>query len=163
MENNKYAAIKEGKNCTQCWKSNDDDFFDHEGFIYQHRVPPQTSVTALWYIKVLKIMRIHFQKKKSNKESWTVLPDVRIFLVKYEFFKFIWITHWKHISIYSGSGARGSKNLPFLKYYNALERESSLWGLTLQKLPIISKFKQKLRRIKFFTEKLTEHLPLPTP
>ncbi len=39
----------------------------------------------------------------------------------------------KHISIYPRSGTRGLQRFTCLKYYNALKRESSLYGWTLQK------------------------------
>ncbi len=68
----------------------------------------------------------------SNKDFliWTFLKSdysMQIFLVKYRFVLFICITHWKHIYIYSWEVELGGfKNLPFFKYYNAPEWESSL-------------------------------------
>ncbi len=71
--------------------------------------------------------------------------------------KFPTKTHWTYISFYSRSGARGSKGLQFLKYYNAWEWESTsrfIFGLNAAKnIDYIEKcFKQKFHRIEFRTK-----------
>ncbi len=74
-------------------------------------------------------------------------------------------TPWKHISI-SGVVLRGSKDLLFLRYYDALEWESKFTlGLNVTKnIYYIEKWvKQKLHRLKFPKNKLSGSTPLSTP
>ncbi len=47
-------------------------FFYHEGFIYQHRGPPQTTANALWYIKVQN-NALTFSKKSPTKKVEDIL------------------------------------------------------------------------------------------
>ncbi len=48
-------------------------FFDEEGMVYQHAVEQGVTVTAVYYIDVLKKMLQHFQKKRPHKRVDEIL------------------------------------------------------------------------------------------
>lgn len=51
-------------------------FFDHKGVIYQHAVPPKTTVNGEYYVSVLKILRQHISRKRHELVgNWTLHHD----------------------------------------------------------------------------------------
>lgn len=54
-------------------------FFDYQGMIYQHYVPrtePETIIDAEYYVRVLRTLREHLQRKRSDiAHSWILHHD----------------------------------------------------------------------------------------
>ncbi len=51
-------------------------FFDDTGMIYQHQVPSKTTVNSEYYIRVLKNLRKHVQRKRpSISKTWVLHHD----------------------------------------------------------------------------------------
>jgi [histone H3]-lysine36 N-dimethyltransferase SETMAR len=51
-------------------------FFDCRGVVYQHAVPPQTSINAEYYVQVLKKLKKHVQQKRPEiGATWVLHHD----------------------------------------------------------------------------------------
>ncbi len=53
-------------------------FFDAQGVIYQHVVPPKTKINAVYYVQVLKLLQKHINRKRPEiARTWILHQDVR--------------------------------------------------------------------------------------